>query len=386
VPPLNSSVPPLLNPPDEIPCLRVKAHVFFSPSSEIAAGGLVAPDKNHGRTVGMKAMVLIANAPIEESPLHLESLDMPLPGKKEIRVRVNACGICRTDLHVIEGDLPLLKSPLIPGHQIVGVVDQLGDGSERFSTGDRVGIAWLRYTCGTCMYCSAGRENLCENSLYTGYHEDGGFAEYAVVPEDFAYAIPEVFSDSEATPLLCAGIIGYRALKRSGLAPGQRLGIFGFGSSAHITAQIARAWGCEIYVSTRGKSHRKLAERYGVQWTGGLTDELPVKVDSAIVFAPAGEVVPMALRSLEKGGILALAGIYMTDIPRMSYGENLFFEKELRSVTANTRKDGEELLREAAKIPIRPEIHEFRLEETNRALYLLKRDRISGTGVIAVSG
>jgi propanol-preferring alcohol dehydrogenase len=336
--------------------------------------------------IEMKAMVLMANAPIEESPLHLENRDAPMPGTREIRVRVRACGICRTDLHVVEGDLPLLTSPVIPGHQIIGVVDQLGEGAGRFRTGDRVGIAWLRYTCGTCRYCRAGKENLCENSLYTGYHENGGFAEYAVVPEDFAYRIPAIFSDSEATPLLCAGIIGYRALKRSGLAPGQRLGIFGFGSSAHITAQIARSWGCEIYVSTRGESHQRLAQKFGAQWTGGLEDEMPVKVDSAIVFAPAGEVVPMALRSLGKGGILALAGIYMTDIPRMNYGENLFFEKELRSVTANTRTDGEELLEEASKIPIRPEIQEFRLEETNRALYLLKRDRISGTGVITISG
>lgn len=334
----------------------------------------------------MKAMMLTVNAPIEESPLHLEKTEVPAPGKKEIRVKVKACGICRTDLHVVEGDLPIQKSPIIPGHQIVGVVDALGEGAKRFAPGDRVGIAWLRYTCGSCTYCREARENLCEDSLFTGYHEDGGFAEYTVVPEDFAYSIPRVFSDSEATPLLCAGIIGYRALKRSGVRPGQRLGIFGFGSSAHITAQVALAWGCTIYVSTRGKAHQELAKKLGATWAGGLKERMPVKVDSAIVFAPAGEVVPVALESLEKGGILALAGIYMTDIPRMNYSDTLFYEKELRSVTANTRKDGEELLREAAKIPIKPRIQEFKLEEANRALYLLKRDKISGSGVLVVSG
>jgi propanol-preferring alcohol dehydrogenase len=333
----------------------------------------------------MKAMVLTVNGPIEESPLHLEKVDTPEPGRKEIRLRVKACGICRTDLHVIEGDLPILKSPLIPGHQIVGVVDALGEGAKRFRAGDRVGIAWLRYTCGTCKYCKRGKENLCENSLYTGYHENGGFAECAVVPEDFAYSIPDVFTDIEATPLLCAGIIGYRALKRSGVKPGQRLGLFGFGSSAHITAQVALGWGCEIYVSTRGKPHQELAEKLGAKWVGGPRDKIPVTVDSAIVFAPAGEVVPVALQSLDKGGILALAGIYMTDIPRMEYGDNLFYEKELRSVTANTRQDGEELLAEAAKIPVRPQTQEYRLEEANRALYLLKRDKISGSGVLIVS-
>jgi propanol-preferring alcohol dehydrogenase len=333
----------------------------------------------------MKAMVLNENGPIEESPLSLTDIPAPDPGPGEVRVRVKACGICRTDLHVIEGDLPLVKAPLIPGHQIVGTVDARGSGAERFDIGDRVGIAWLRYTCGECRYCTRGKENLCENSLYTGYHENGGFAEYAVVPEAFAYAIPDVFSDTEATPLLCAGIIGYRALKRSGLQPGGKLGIYGFGSSAHITAQIALNWGCELYVVSRAKAHRDLAAKLGAAWTGGGKDEIPAKLDSVIVFAPAGEIVPPALQSLDKGGIVALAGIYMTDIPRMDYTDNLFYEKELRSVTANTREDGEELLEEAAKIPIRPRIHEFDLEEANRALYLLKKDKIAGSGALLVS-
>ncbi|MFQ6103612.1 MAG: zinc-dependent alcohol dehydrogenase family protein [Candidatus Glassbacteria bacterium] len=334
----------------------------------------------------MKSMILNENGPIKGSPLVLSDVPVPEPAAGEIRVKVKACGICRTDLHVIEGELPLARSPITPGHQIVGIVDSLGEEAERFEIGDRVGIAWLRHTCGECKYCIEGKENLCENSRYTGYHEDGGFAEYALVPEAFAYSIPEVFGDSEATPLLCAGIIGYRALKRSEIKPRGRLGIFGFGSSAHITAQVARNWGCELYVSTRGKSHQELARKLGAEWVGGAEEEMPVRVESAIVFAPVGELVLTALRSLEKGGTLALAGIYMTDIPRMNYTDHLFYEKNLRTVTANTRQDGEELLLEAAKIPIRPRIQEFPLEEANRALYLLKQDRISGSGVLVVSG
>jgi propanol-preferring alcohol dehydrogenase len=333
----------------------------------------------------MKAMILVENGPIEESPLVLSDVDIPDAGTGEIRVKVKACGICRTDLHVIEGELRLVKSPIIPGHQVVGIVDALGEGVSRFKIGDRVGIAWLRYTCGECKYCSEGNENLCESSLYTGYYEDGGFAEYAVVPEVFAYSMPEVFTDSEATPLLCAGIIGYRALKRSEIKPGGRLGIFGFGSSAHITAQVAINWGCEVYVSSRGKSHQALASKLGAKWVGGAEERIPVKLDSAIIFAPVGEVIPTALQSLDKGGTLALAGIYMTDIPRMNYLDHLFYERNLRSVTANTREDGEELLRESARIPIRPKIQEFDLEEANRALYMLKQDRISGSGVLVIS-
>jgi propanol-preferring alcohol dehydrogenase len=337
------------------------------------------------RTITMKAMRLFENGPIKESPLVLSDIEIPEPGPGEVRVKVSACGICRTDLHVIEGELPPIKTPLTPGHQIVGIVDAAGEGADRFKIGERIGIAWLRYTCGSCRYCRAGNENLCEHSLFTGYYEDGGFAEYAVVPEDFAYEMPDIFSDSEATPLLCAGIIGYRALKRSGVKPGGRLGIFGFGSSAHITAQIAVNWGCDLFVSSRGKEHQELARKLGARWVGGGDDPFPEKVDSAIIFAPVGTLVPTALTCLDKGGILALAGIYMTDIPHMNYEDHLFYEKELRSVTANTREDGEELLREAASIPIRPKIQEFELEEANRALYLLKQDRISGSGVLMIS-
>jgi propanol-preferring alcohol dehydrogenase len=330
----------------------------------------------------MKAMFLDRQAPVGTSPLALRDVPVPEPGPGEVRVRVTACGVCRTDLHVIEGDLPPRRLPLIPGHQVVGTVEALGAGASRFRSGDRVGIAWLRHTCGECGYCRSGRENLCESSRFTGYHADGGYAEYAVVPEAFAYAIPAVFGDAEATPLLCAGIIGYRALLRSEVPRGGRLGLWGFGSSAHVTIQVARAWGCQVYVATRGEQHQALAREMGAAWVGAAADPLPVRVDAGILFAPVGDLVPVALRSIEKGGTLAVAGIYLSDIPRLDYERELFYERNLRSVTANTRADGEGLLREAAAIPLRPRVAIFPLEEANRALQLLKADRINGTGVL----
>jgi propanol-preferring alcohol dehydrogenase len=264
----------------------------------------------------------------------------------------------------------------------VGVVEALGPGASRFRPNDRVGIAWLRHTCGACPYCRAGRENLCESARFTGYHADGGYAEYAVVPEAFAYAIPATFGDAEATPLLCAGIIGYRALRRSDVPRGGRLGLWGFGSSAHVTIQVARAWGCEVYVATRGEKHQALAREMGATWVGGAADPLPVRVDGGILFAPVGDLVPVALQSIDKGGTLAVAGIHLTDIPGLVYERDLFYERNLRSVTANTRADGEELLREAAAIPLRPRVTTFPLEEANRALQLLKTDQINGAGVL----
>lgn len=332
----------------------------------------------------MKAMVLQQNSPIESSPLTLEEVPDPEPGPHEVRVKVRACGICRTDLHVIEGELPPVRTSLIPGHQIVGVVDRLGEKASRFQVGDRLGIAWLRWTCGECSFCQEGHENLCEQSQFTGYHADGGFAEYTLVHEDFAYPLPDIFDDQEATPLLCAGIIGYRALRRSQLKPGQRLGIYGFGSSAHIVIQIARHRGCPVYVCTRGEKHRDLARRLGATWVGKTAQSMPVKVDSAVVFAPAGELVPVALKSLRKGGTLSLAGIYMTPIPVLDYQEHLFYERNVHSVTANTRQDGLDLLQEAAEIPIRPRTRPFALDEANRALQLLKADQMEGTGVLVV--
>jgi propanol-preferring alcohol dehydrogenase len=332
----------------------------------------------------MRAAVLDAAAPIETSPLSLREVPLPVPGPGEIRVRVRACGICRTDLHVIEGELPPRKLPVIPGHQAVGVVDARGTGAGRFPPGARVGIAWLARACGACGFCAAGRENLCESPLFTGYHRDGGFAEYAIVPEAFAYPIPEAFPDAEAAPLLCAGIIGYRALSRAELPRGGALAIYGFGSSAHIVLQLALHRGARAYVCTRGESHRELARAMGAAWVGENPAEMPVRADSAILFAPAGELVPPALRALKKGGTLALAGIHMSDVPAMKYEECLFHEKNVRSVTANTRADGEGLLREAAEIPIRPKTTLFPLSEANRALQLLKSDRIRGSGVLMI--
>jgi propanol-preferring alcohol dehydrogenase len=332
----------------------------------------------------MRAMLLERIAPIDSSPLRMADLPAPDPQSGEIRLRVRCCAICRTDLHVIEGDLPQQKMPIIPGHQVVGTVDALGPGCRRFPLRQRVGVAWLRHTCGKCDYCSKGRENLCESARFTGYHADGGYAEYAVVPEDFAYPIPEAFSDVDAAPLLCAGIIGFRALRRSNLPDGGKLALLGFGSSAHVVIQIAQHRGCEVYVVTRGERHVELARRMGAVWAGQRAEELPTKVDSVIIFAPAGELVPPALESLKKGGTLALAGIHMTPIPAMDYQRCVFFERDIHSVTCNTRQDGAELLAEASSIPIRPQTTVYPLSEANRALQDLKNDRISGTGVLVV--
>src|SRR6267142_1446755 len=327
----------------------------------------------------MRAMVLSKTAPITSSPLRLEEIAKPSPGAGEVLVKVRCCAICRTDLHVIEGELPTHKRPVIPGHQAVGVVEKIGAGCQRLRIGERVGIAWLRSTCGKCEYCASGRENLCQFAAFTGYDADGGYAEYATVREDFAYRIPEVFSDVEAAPLLCAGIIGYRSLKRANPRPNCRLALYGFGSSAHVVIQIARKRGYEVYVATRGQSHRELAKELGATWVGENAQQMPELADSAIIFAPAGELVPPAMEKLKKGGTLVLAGIYMSDVPAMEYEKHLFYERDLRSVTCNTREDGIELLREAAEVPIRPHVVKYPLEEANRALMDLKGDRISRT-------
>jgi propanol-preferring alcohol dehydrogenase len=329
-------------------------------------------------------MLLEHVAPVGASPLRLAEAPIPEPGPGEVRLKVRCCAVCRTDLHVIEGDLPQAKMPVVPGHQIVGTVDAAGPGAGRFRPGERVGVAWLRGTCGTCEYCSSGSENLCESARFTGYHADGGYAEYAVVREDFAYPIPTAFSDVDAAPLLCAGIIGYRSLKRSRLPPGGMLALYGFGSSAHVVIQIAQHRGCQVYVVTRGEKHVDLARQMGAVWAGQNAAEMPVKVDSAIIFAPAGELVPPALESLKKGGTLALAGIHMSPIPQMDYERYVFYERDIRSVTCNTRDDGRELLEEAAQIPIRPHTTLYPLADANRALQDLKNDQISGTGVLAI--
>jgi alcohol dehydrogenase, propanol-preferring len=331
----------------------------------------------------MRAMRLHAQAPVESAPLRPDDVDIPEPGPDEILVRVSVCAMCRTDLHVIEGDLPPRRMPVVPGHQVVGRVERSGTRARRFARGDRVGIAWLRRTCGSCEFCRAGRENLCERPEFTGWTADGGYAENALVPEAFAYPVPAAFSDADAAPLLCAGIIGYRALKRAAVPPNGRLAIFGFGSSAHVTLQVARARGMEVYVFTREADRRDHALALGATWAGDLRDPSPSRVHGAIVFAPAGEVVPLALRALERGGTVALAGIYMSPIPSLDY-PLLFEERTLQSVTANTREDGQELLAEAARIPIRPTVTPFALHEANRALGLLKQGAVPGTGLLVI--
>jgi propanol-preferring alcohol dehydrogenase len=331
----------------------------------------------------MRAMRLAAPAPIETAPLRLVDVELPPPVPDEILVRVTACGICRTDLHIVEGDLPVRRSPIVPGHQIVGRIERLGATARRFRLGDRVGIAWLRRTCGVCRFCVAGRENLCDQPDFTGWTADGGYADYALAPEAFAYAIPDVFGDVDAAPLLCAGIIGYRALRLSGVAPGGRLGIYGFGSSAHVTLQVARARGMEVYVSTREPARQEQARTLGAAWAGDVGAPMPARVDGGIVFAPAGDLVPIALRDLDRGGTLALAGIHMSRLPALDYAA-LFDERTIRTVTANTRADGEELLAEAARIPIRPTVTRFDLESANDALLRLKRGAITGTGVLVI--
>jgi propanol-preferring alcohol dehydrogenase len=312
----------------------------------------------------------------------MEDLPDPIPGAGEILVEVRACGICRTDLHVVEGDLPLLRSPVVPGHQVVGRVAARGPDARRFREGDRVGIAWLRRTCGRCLYCATDRENLCERAEFTGWHADGGYAEYAVVDEEYAYAIPSVFDDVQAAPLLCAGIIGYRALKLAAVRPGGRLGLYGFGSSAHVTIQLARGRNMEVYVCTREPGHRALAASLGAAWVGDLHEPMPHRTEGTILFAPAGELVPVALRNLARGGTLALAGIYMTPVPGLEYEVDLFYERGIRSVTANTRADGIEFLAEAARQRVRLATTEFPLEVANQALELLKQGAISGSGVL----
>ncbi|NIO48170.1 MAG: zinc-binding alcohol dehydrogenase family protein [Candidatus Aminicenantes bacterium] len=333
----------------------------------------------------MKTMILKGFAPIDQNPLELVDLPIPEPDSEELLLRIKVCGVCHTDLHTVEGELPEVRLPIIPGHQVVGVVEKLGKNTSRFNEGDRLGVAWLYSACSECAFCKRENENLCETARFTGYHVNGGYAEYIVVPEKFAYPIPKIFSDEEAAPLLCAGIIGYRALRLSEIKPGQRLGLYGFGASAHVAIQVAVHWGCKVYVFTRSEEHRELAQKLGAVWTGTSKDEPPTKMDSSIIFAPAGELVLDALRILDKGGTLALAGIYMTPIPEMDYVKCLYHERTLRSVANATRQDGKELLRIAAEIPIRTTTQIFPLEDVNKVLELLKAGKISGAAVLRVS-
>jgi propanol-preferring alcohol dehydrogenase len=332
----------------------------------------------------MFAMSCQSPRPVGENPLSLVEVPAPTPKANEIRLQIRACGICHTDLHVVEGDLSPQKQPIIPGHQIVGMVEAVGASVQRFRLGDRAGVPWLNSTCGHCVFCQRGKENLCENGRFTGYHVDGGFVEYIVVHEDFAYAIPATFPDTVAAPLLCAGVIGYRALRLSDAQPGQRLGLYGFGASAHVVIQIARHWNCEVYVFSRSAAHRRLAEALGAAWTGSAENSPPAKVDSGIIFAPAGWIVRAALQHLQKGGTLALAGIHMSPIPELEYAL-LYHERTVRSVANSTRQDVRELLQLAAEIPLRTEVEIFPLAEANRALQKLKAGEINGAGVLEIS-
>lgn len=330
-------------------------------------------------------MVLRQTADVAAQPLLLEDVPPPEPGPDDVRVRVRVCGVCRTDLHIVEGDLPPAKRPVIPGHEVVGIVDRIGNRVRTVKEGDRVGIAWLQQTCGRCEFCLERRENLCLQARFTGYHADGGYADYAVAPAAFAYPIPSAFTDEEVAPLLCAGIIGYRALRLSGVKPGQRLGLYGFGASAHIAIQVARHWGCEVFVCSLREEHRTLARELGAVWVGGAAEPPPELLHGAILFAPAGELVPPALRALRRGGALAIAGIHLSPIPAIDYDHDLFGERAIRSVTANTKQDGLDLLREAAAIPIRPHTQRFTLEDANAALQALKASAIRGAGVLSVA-
>lgn len=333
----------------------------------------------------MRAWWVAAQGPVTGEPLRLGERPDPEPGPGEVLVRVLACGVCRTDLHVVEGDLPLHRPEVVPGHEIVGEVTALGPGCERFTVGVRVGIAWLRHTCGHCRFCRRGAENLCLTPRFTGWDDDGGYAELAVVPEAYAYELPEAFTDEAAAPLLCAGIIGYRSLRRAQLPPGGRLGIYGFGASAHLAAQVALHQGAEVYVMTRGEKGRQLAREIGVDFVGESREVPPVPLDASIIFAPAGDLVPLALRALDRGGTLALAGIHLSDIPALHYASDLFQERQVRSVTANTRQDGEEFLRLAARIPLRPTTVTYPLEQADRALADLAGDRVTGAAVLRVA-
>ncbi|WP_372452006.1 zinc-dependent alcohol dehydrogenase family protein [Nocardia albiluteola] len=330
----------------------------------------------------LRAWAVDRPGPIGSNPLIRVERAIPQPGPGQVRVHVRVCGVCRTDLHLAEGDLEPRRHLVVPGHEVVGIVDRVGEGCFRFGEGDRIGVPWLARTCGRCRFCIAGRENLCLAPLFRGWDLDGGYAEYVVVDEAFGYAIPDAFCDNEAAPLLCAGIIGYRALRRAQLPPGGRLGIYGFGGSAHITAQVAIAEGAEVHVLTRSQEARDLALTLGVASVGGAADPPPERLDAAIMFAPVGTLVPPALEALDRGGCLAIAGIHLTDIPAINYERHLFQERTVRSVTANTRQDGIEFMELAARIPVRVSATPYPMDRANEALADLAGDRVNGAAVL----
>ena len=333
----------------------------------------------------MRAMSFDAPAPVEHRPLQLVNRSTPSPAPGQVVVKVSVCGVCRTDLHVIEGELPPRKSPLTPGHQAVGTVQELGEGVEGLKVGARVGVPWVHNTCGRCSFCRRDRENLCESALFNGFSVDGGYADYVLSDHSFTFPIPDSFPDLQAVPLLCAGVIGYRALCLADVPDGGRLGLYGFGGSAHIVIQIAVHMGLEVYVFSRSEEHGALARELGAVWVGNAQQGPPHKLDSSIMFAPAGGMVPLALEHLGKGGVLSLAGIYMTPIPTLDYTRHLYDEKIIRSATNSTRQDVQELLSLAAEIPVRTRVQPYPLEAANDALIDLKNGRINGAAALTLS-
>jgi len=329
-------------------------------------------------------MLLTRPRPVDQAPLQLEDLPAAYPGPGEVRLKIRCCGICHTDLHTVEGDLPLPSLPLVPGHQVIGIVESCGKNVHTLKDGDRVGVPWLFSTDQTCGYCRRGLENLCDHARFTGYHVNGGYAESMVVREDYAFLIPKVFSDEHAAPLLCAGIIGYRSHHLSGIGEGQRLGLYGFGASAHLVLQLARYRRQEVYVFTRAAIHRTLAKKLGAAWVGDASDAGSESLDHAIIFAPAGGLVPQALRALKKAGSLTLAGITMSEIPAMDYSL-LYQERTVRSVANSTRRDAREFLELAGQIPIESEVRLYPLESANQALLDLKHSRLEAAGVLQIA-
>jgi len=330
----------------------------------------------------MKGALLRKPSAISERPLQIQEVARPEAAAGHVLLKVRACGVCRTDLHIVEGELPQRRVPLIPGHQIVGEI--VAGATPELPLGTRVGVSWIGGTDGTCWYCLGGKENLCDSPTFTGYTVDGGYAEYASARADFVFPLPAALDDLRAAPLLCAGIIGFRSLRVAEVQPGERVGLFGFGASAHLAIEVLHAWKCEVYVSTRGESHRQLAQSLGATWVGAETERPPVELDRAVTFAPSGDVVVAALSSLRKGGVVAINAIHLDRIPEFDYDRLLWGERQLRSVANMTRADARDFLQIAADIGTRPKVTAFRLDEANEALLAVKRDAIDGAAVLVI--
>jgi propanol-preferring alcohol dehydrogenase len=328
----------------------------------------------------VKAALLTSPQDVTKRPLHIAEVPRPEPRPGHVLLRVRACGVCRTDLHIVEGELPPVREQIIPGHQIVGEI--IDGATPELSVGTRVGVSWIGGTDGNCWYCLRGRENLCDSPTFTGYTVDGGYAEYALARADFVFPLPEAVDDLHAAPLLCAGIIGFRSLRVAGVEPGEHVGLFGFGASAHLVMPVLRAWNCEVYVSTRGASHRQLAASLGATWVGTDKEKPPVELDRAVTFAPSGDVVVAALANLRKGGVVAINAIHLDRIPQFDYDRLLWGERQLRSVANMTRSDARDFLRIASEIGLRPKVTSFPLDQANEALVAIKTDSIDGAAVI----